>query len=117
MKDTRPPINAEWLARMRATKPDLLRELFAMYLADEPKRLAALCDAVAKGDLELMRYQAHSLKGAAATMGMERLCDACRELEDAARIGFGEALSQSCANVEREAEAVFAVMREDSEQS
>lgn len=117
MEDTRPPINADWLERMRATKPDLLRELFAMYLADEPKRLAALCDAVAKGDLELVRYHAHSLKGAAATMGLERLCDACRELEDAARIGIGESLSQSCAHVEREAEAVFNVMREDAERS
>ena len=62
------------------TKPDFLRRLFEVFLEEEPKRIAALGQAVSGSDLDLVRHIAHALKGAAATMGMERLRDACREL-------------------------------------
>lgn len=113
MSATPPPINAEWLARMRSTKPQLLRSLFGMFLDDEPARLATLAEAVAKGDLKLTRYHAHSLKGAAATMGMEPLRDACRELEFAAKAEPAEAaaLTMALARLVSEAETVFVAMR------
>jgi HPt (histidine-containing phosphotransfer) domain-containing protein len=115
MTDACPPINAEWLARMRSAKPELLRTLFGMFLADEPKRLADLAEAIAKGDMGLASYHAHSMKGAAATMGMEPLRDACRKLESAAKESNGQttATAVALARVEREAEAVFAIMRQD----
>ena len=109
--DTRPPINADWLARMRGTRPDFLKTLFEVFLADEPQRLAALGEAVAKADLEQVRYLAHSIKGAAATLGMERLRDAAREMELAAKDGQAEALAVQYARVRVEVEAVFEVMR------
>ena len=109
--DTRPPINADWLARMRGTRPDFLKTLFEVFLADEPQRLAALGEAVAKADLELVRFFGHSIKGAAATLGMERLCDAARELEHAAKAGQGQALAVQFARVQGEMEAVFEFMR------
>lgn len=112
--DTRPPINADWLARMRSTRPDFLKTLFEVFLADEPQRLAALGEAVAKADLELVRFLGHSIKGAAATLGMERLCDAARALEHAAKAGQGQALAKQFALVQAELEAVFAVMRSSS---
>ncbi|MGE4263823.1 MAG: Hpt domain-containing protein [Desulfovibrio sp.] len=115
MTNACPPINAEWLARMRSAKPELLRTLFSMFLADEPKRLGELAEAIAKGDLKLACYHAHSMKGAAATMGMEPLRDACRELEFAARETGGQASApnDALAKVEREAETVFAIMRQE----
>lgn len=115
MAATPPPINAEWLARMRSTKPQLLRSLFGMFLDDEPARLATLAEAVAKGDLKLTRYHAHSLKGAAATMGMEPLRDACRELEFAAKAEPAEvtALTPALERLIHEAETVFVVMRQE----
>jgi len=109
--DTRPPINAEWLARMRSMKPDFLARMFEIYLADEPKRFADLCAAVVSGDMVQTNYLAHSIKGAAATLGMERLCDACRDLEHSARDGETQLLAGQLKLVEREMEAVFAVMR------
>lgn len=115
MAATAPPINAEWLERMRSTKPQLLRALFEMFLADEPARLATLAEAVDKGDLKLARYHAHSLKGAAATMGMEPLRDACRELEFAAKAEPAElpSLKTALNRLVAEAEAVFKLMRQD----
>jgi hypothetical protein len=61
--DQPPPINREWLKRMRENKPALLHELCAMFLKDEPERIKPIRSAVETGDLELARYHAHSLKG------------------------------------------------------
>ena len=106
-------INAAWLERMRSTKPRLLRELFTMFLGDEPKRLAALAEAVAVGDMEQARYHAHSLKGAAATMGMERLRDACKAFELLAAQDSAAELAAGLAAIRAEAEAVYDLMRCD----
>jgi HPt (histidine-containing phosphotransfer) domain-containing protein len=109
--DTRPPINEEWLARMRTTKPEFLARLFTVFLEDEPKRITTLGDAVRRGDLEMVRYLAHSIKGAAATLGMEPLRDAARELEHAARDGEAESLAVQYTVVLGEMEKVFELMR------
>ncbi len=110
--DQRPPIDAAWLERMRAGKPAFLRSLFEMFLAEEPKRVCMLSQAVTSQDMEQVRFVAHSLKGAAATMGMERLRDACRELEFAAKSGGSGGMAGCMEKIERETEAVFAVMRQ-----
>jgi HPt (histidine-containing phosphotransfer) domain-containing protein len=109
--DPRPPINEAWLLRMRTTKPKFLASLFEVFLADEPTRMSNLGDAVCSGDLEMVRYLAHSIKGAAATLGMERLCDASRELEHAAKAGQAEALAQQYTAMLEEMEKVFEIMR------
>ncbi|GAB6125463.1 Hpt domain-containing protein [Humidesulfovibrio idahonensis] len=109
--DDRPAINAEWLAHMLEAKPDFLKRLFEVFMNEEPVRLAALVAAVVMSDVEQVRYLAHSLKGAAATMGMERLRDACRELEFAAKDGDSAAISARLVPVTQEMESVFALMR------
>lgn len=110
-QDTRPPINLEWLTRMREQKPDFLRRLFDVFLTEEPKRLAALVQAVFEQDAEKTRFLAHSLKGGAATLGLERLSDASRALEYAARDGDRAAMATLLVPVTREMEAVFLAMR------
>lgn len=111
----RTPINDAWLTRMRTTKPEFLARLFEAFLADEPKRMATLGDAVCRGDLEMVRYLAHSIKGAAATLGMEPLRDTAQELEFAARDGQAEALAQQYATMLGEMERVFEIMRGDTQ--
>jgi HPt (histidine-containing phosphotransfer) domain-containing protein len=108
---TAPPINPEWLARMQRDKPVFLRELFTVFLAEEPKRLAAIGAAVQAGDLPLVRHHAHSLKGAAATLGLEPLRDAARELEFAARDGRAETLEPGVSAIRARMDEVFAAMR------
>lgn len=106
------PIDPAWLERMLTTKPDFARRLFEVFLADEPARVQAMAQAIADGDLDLLRHLAHSLKGAAATLGMARVSAACRELEFAARDGLTGGLSQTHARVASEMEAVYARLRE-----
>lgn len=111
--DQRPPVDVEWLTRMRTTKPDFLRRLFEVFLAEEPKRVASLRKAISQGDTEMIRYLAHSLKGAAATLGMERVRDACRELEFAAREGDPARFAAFHQCISAEMDAVYAVIREN----
>lgn len=113
--DTRPPINEQWLTRMRTTKPEFLAKLFEVFLEDEPKRITMLGQAVCDGKLDMVRFLAHSIKGAAATLGMERLCDASRVLEHAARDnGQADELARQYAVVLGEMEKVFDVMRAEN---
>ncbi|SNR60611.1 HPt (histidine-containing phosphotransfer) domain-containing protein [Humidesulfovibrio mexicanus] len=109
--DQPPPINREWLKRMRENKPALLHELCAMFLKDEPERIKTIRSAVETGDLELARYHAHSLKGAAAVMGMAALCDACRDVEYAARDAQADVLPVRLERLDRAAKAVCDAMR------
>ncbi len=111
--DTRPAIDTAWLTRMRDTKPDFLRRLFEVFQTEEPRRVDALDAAASTGDLEMVRYLAHSLKGAAATLGMERVRDACRELEMAAKAGENAGFGPCLARIRAEMDAVYAVIREN----
>jgi FOG: HPt domain len=110
-EDPRPPIDTEWLTRMQTTKPDFLRRLFEVFLTEEPQRVASLAAAINKHDMEMVRYLAHSLKGAAATLGMERVRDACRELEFAAKDGDSGQFALCHQHISSEMDAVYAVIR------
>jgi len=96
---------------MQTEKSAFLGRLFEVFLQDEPARMEALATAVNTRDLKQVAYLAHSLKGAAATMAMERLRDACRGLEFAAK-GEGN-LGAWLAAVLREADLVFATIRDN----
>lgn len=104
-------ISPQWLKRMRTTKPDFLLRLFDVFLTEEPLRLADLGQAIASSDLEKVRYLAHSLKGASATMGADRVRDCCRELEMAAIAPQQTELLPLFQRLEQEMEHVYSVMR------
>ncbi len=59
----------------------------AAYLEDFPKQLAALHDALAGGDAATIRGQAHALRGAAATVGGERVRQVATRMEEASKAG------------------------------
>lgn len=112
MPDTQSPpvLDPAWLERMLA-RPDFARHLFEVFLADEPARVEAMGKAIADGDMEKLRFLAHSLKGASATLGMPRVSSACRELEQASKAGDTQRMSEAYALVEKEMEAVYAGLR------
>lgn len=56
-------------------------ELAILYLADSPKRIAALREAAISADMGRMIGIAHSLSGSCASMGAIRLSNLCRELD------------------------------------
>jgi PAS domain S-box-containing protein len=67
--------------------PDSVAGFIRDYLAEGPKRLAAIEAAVAAGDAALVRGEAHNLKGSSSYMGVVRLVQACADLELSARAG------------------------------
>lgn len=60
---------------------DVLTKALALFSRDAPTHLAAMRDHLAAADAEALANAAHSLKGAAETLGAIRLRSLCRELE------------------------------------
>ncbi len=70
-------INKNWLDSMASTKKEFLTKLFSVFLRDEPARVLKIREALESEQMDELKYLAHSLKGAAATMGADRVRDAC----------------------------------------
>ena len=81
-------------------------ELIDELLADAPRQIATLREAVAGGDGETTRRAAHTLKGNGRTFGATQLASLCQELEAAAANGELGAASQQVAEISDEWERV-----------
>lgn len=66
-------------------EPDLIVELIDLYLADTPRRVAAMREALANSDGLLLARVAHVLKGSSSTLGASQVAESCAELELLAR--------------------------------
>ncbi|MBD0330962.1 MAG: response regulator, partial [Thermoleophilia bacterium] len=111
----REAIDASVLAQLRAAVGDeATGELVETFLAEAPKVLAALRQALEAEDSDALRRGAHTLKANAATFGADALAELARELEAAgeeARLaGAAELVSRVEAEYER-ARAVLAAER------
>jgi CheY-like chemotaxis protein/HPt (histidine-containing phosphotransfer) domain-containing protein len=76
---------------------DLARDILSGFRADTLRRLGDMRRALAQGDLPRLASQAHSIKGAAANLGANRLRSAARDLESAGAAdgtGAGVALAR-----------------------
>ncbi len=73
----------ELLARLMGDK-DLSGKIIAGFLDDAPRQLRTLKKMLEEGDSDGARRQAHSLKGAAATISAEALRSLCSEAQEAA---------------------------------
>ena len=92
--------------------PDLIAELFELYLYETTARLAALRQAIANKDAEAIRKETHSLKGSSGYLGARGMTSLCEELERA--IDKDDALREASALV-RQMEDEFARIRETLE--
>ncbi len=88
--------------------------IFGLFLAHVPARLAALRDALEKGDLAAVATEAHALKSPSMNIGALRLGAHCAELETRARDGERAfPFQETLAKIESEfAAAVAAIQRE-----
>ncbi len=80
------------MARLSGDR-ELARKVVAGFLSRLPQQVASLRQSVEKGDAQGASLQAHTLKGAAATVSAESLRAACCELQDAAEAGNFERAS------------------------
>jgi PAS domain S-box-containing protein len=74
------------LARLNHNRA-LLSRLVEIFLADSPKMLAAIGEAIAQGDADGLFRAAHQLKGAAGNLSADGAMDAARRLEALGREG------------------------------
>lgn len=59
----------------------LLKELVVLFLETTPPQLATLTTAVATGDADTARNEAHSLKGSAGALGATKIRDLAAAIE------------------------------------
>ena len=89
------PFDREVLATLRELQeegePDILGELFDLFLQDTPTRLRAMREAVKLEDNEAVQRIAHSLKGSSANLGAQQMAAMCEDLERQARGGAAAA--------------------------
>lgn len=65
----------------------ILAELIDLFLADLPRRTAAIAAAIENADAAALALHAHALRGGAANFGAARLDDLCGQLEEMGRRG------------------------------
>jgi HPt (histidine-containing phosphotransfer) domain-containing protein len=101
----------ETLERMSGDR-ELLANLFQLFLSDAPKKIERIETLANENDLYGVERSAHSLKGAAATVGAARLCELAAETEKAAKAGTGEELSRLRRDLAAVCDQTLAAMRE-----
>ncbi|WP_027722627.1 Hpt domain-containing protein [Maridesulfovibrio zosterae] len=105
-------INTEWLDSMASTKKEFLTKLFSVFIRDEPARVLKIREALESKQMDELKYLAHSLKGAAATMGADRVRKACLDLEYSARDEDEEQALNNILTLEIEMKLVYDFMTE-----
>jgi PAS domain S-box-containing protein len=101
-----PPLaldRARVLARLGGDE-ELLKELVGLFLADCPRLLADIDDALARGDAAKLRLTAHALKGAAGHFGAAATVDVAKRLETLGRNGNLAGAPETAAALKEELE-------------
>jgi CheY-like chemotaxis protein len=81
---------------------DFLAEVIDAFLADAPGLVATLRRALRDNDTDELRRAAHTLKSNGSTLGAERFSELCRELEQNAKSGRLESVSELVDRIEDE---------------
>jgi signal transduction histidine kinase/HPt (histidine-containing phosphotransfer) domain-containing protein/ActR/RegA family two-component response regulator len=81
-------IEIDWqLLVERLGSEELVDEIIPIFLKDNTERMKILTDAMGKVDQKEIKFYAHSIKGATATIGAARISELAKQLEIAARDG------------------------------
>ena len=96
-----PPVLEEVvLVELREVMGSDFETLVESYGRDGGQRLAALREAVAQGDADLARQQAHSFKGSSSNLGARQVSALCLELEQLAKAGNLAAVNERLDSLE-----------------
>ena len=83
-------------------EPDVVSEVLTLFLSDAPVRLAAIRTAIEAQDPTALQRAAHTLKGAAGTIGATALQQCCKDLEGAGKSGVIPEAATALVTLERE---------------
>jgi two-component system, sensor histidine kinase and response regulator len=103
----------DWSALLQSTDGDeeMARELIELFIASGDETLAAIATALGKSDYAAVGAQAHSLKGASASLRAKPAATAAARLEAAARAGDGGKVVELAAEVHSEVSRTIAYLR------
>ena len=94
--DQQPPFDIAALKAEYADAPEILEEIFSIFLEETPQRLQMLRDGIADGDAARVKKAAHSLANTSGTLMAQRALTLARATESAARDeNFDEMRSQA----------------------
>ncbi len=117
MHDERASLNEEIIAELRdlasATERDPVGELASLFQRDIDARIKAMRDALAGGDGEALMRAAHSLRGSAGGLGLDRLSALAGELEMRALRREFRAAAQYLAELRRETERALPLLERE----
>ncbi len=85
---------------------ELVRKILLKFVDDMPRRVELLKDAIAGGNLEEARLQAHTIKGSSRNVGAEMLGQAAEKLEKACRAEEVGSLTELTQHVEARCEEI-----------
>ena len=91
---------------------DLARTVAKSFLDDIPRQMHALKESLDAGDVAGTERQAHTIKGASANVGAERLRAVAFEMEKAAQAGDVSAVQARMADLERQFDALKDAMEQ-----
>ena len=89
----------------------LLHEVVEVFIDDAPKHVEALRGALGQGDAEAVESIAHSIKGELGYLGIAKVSQKARELEEMGRKHDLEQASRIFPSFEAEVSAIVAAMR------
>lgn len=92
------------------TSPEIVPVILGKFLEELQKRCADLRTALEAGDAERVGLEAHSVKSAARTFGLEQLSDLARQLEERVHEGQAPALAGPAEEMLAAAEAARAAL-------
>lgn len=82
---TEPTLNPDAIRALRELSPEgdseFLQELIAIYLADTPKQMTKLEEAITRQDADLVVRAAHTIKGSSGNFGAAGFARLAREME------------------------------------
>lgn len=100
------PLDHQLLQELEMLMEGDFCSLLEAYLKDSEQRLFEVAEAWESGDLERLRHNAHSLKGASSNIGAAELAALCDGLEHLARDGDTARLPCMLDQVKRELQEV-----------
>lgn len=113
---TNPTLNPDTIRALRDLSSEgdaeFLRELIAVYLADTPKQLTQLEDALSRQDAAVAMRAAHTMRGSSSNFGAEQFSRMAHEIENVCKASNLSAATSSLPDFKKHFALVVAALKQ-----
>lgn len=107
-------MNLQELAERIGLEEQELQEMLEIFLKSGGKDLEELEAAIAAGDAQRAHEASHSLKGSAGSLGLDRIFELAKAIDDKDRQGILEGLDRLVKDLRAEYDSLVAALRNAS---